>query len=112
MTKKLQPSLLGFKSKIDPRYEVYKNRLARRRQAVKKYMKYGLDEHLAECVATGIVDNCPICMRVQALVLDHDHVTGKARGLLCTRCNLLLGAATDDEDILHRAVVYLRKKGL
>jgi hypothetical protein len=45
--------------------------------------------------------------RWRALYIDHDHVTGFARGLLCGRCNSLLGMACDDPEILQSAVGYL-----
>lgn len=42
------------------------------------------------------------------LVVDHDHETGKVRGLLCVRCNTLLGAI-DDKMFLQRATTYVRR---
>lgn len=39
--------------------------------------------------------------------VDHDHVTDKIRGLLCSECNILLGKAQDDPELLRRAVAYL-----
>ena len=42
--------------------------------------------------------------------VDHSHVTGKVRGLLCNRCNLLLGAAKDDPKLLTEAILYLEER--
>ncbi len=45
--------------------------------------------------------------RVRPLAVDHDHRTGKIRGLLCTKCNAILGYCDDDIYILKNAVNYL-----
>lgn len=41
------------------------------------------------------------------LAIDHDHKTGKIRGLLCTRCNTAIGLLNDNIDFLRRAIMYL-----
>lgn len=51
---------------------------------------------------------CAICQGDHTLVLDHDHKTGLTRGLLCNKCNGLLGFANDTLGLLERAIVYLR----
>jgi hypothetical protein len=38
---------------------------------------------------------------------DHDHETGKVRGILCARCNLMLGHARDKREVLANAIKYL-----
>jgi len=43
----------------------------------------------------------------QVLSIDHDHVTGKVRGLLCNSCNTAIGLFKDDLGILASAFEYL-----
>lgn len=58
---------------------------------------------------------CKICKIHQSelsksLSIDHDHSTGEARGLLCQKCNVILGMANDDIEILKSAIQYLGEK--
>lgn len=62
---------------------------------------------------------CAICKTPISLIsgiskkgkahVDHCHTTGKVRGLLCTKCNTLLGMANDSIPILKEAVIYLER---
>ena len=45
------------------------------------------------------------------LAVDHDHVTGVVRGLLCSNCNRAIGLLRDDPQMLRRAVLYLETAG-
>lgn len=41
------------------------------------------------------------------LMVDHDHVTGRVRGLIHHTCNIMLGIFQDSPEIIKRAVDYL-----
>tara|TARA_R110000868_G_scaffold77432_3_gene221696 strand:+ start:43 stop:510 length:468 start_codon:yes stop_codon:yes gene_type:complete len=43
--------------------------------------------------------------------VDHDHDTGKVRGLLCSYCNTAIGHLKDSLPNLQRAMDYLRSYG-
>lgn len=73
--------------------------------------KYGLSlEQYDDLLATqgGV---CAICKRPPqgtfSLHVDHDHRTGRVRGLLCFRCNNALGDLDDDPSLLRAALRYL-----
>lgn len=56
---------------------------------------------------------CKICKYSNGnkkLAVDHDHKTGKIRGLLCQSCNLGLGHFKDDQELLQLASLYLEGK--
>lgn len=59
---------------------------------------------------------CAICERELAgpmerkVHVDHDHATGKVRGLLCHHCNVALGNFQDSTHVLRRALAYLEKR--
>lgn len=59
-------------------------------------------------------EKCAICQihyseARLALAVDHCHVTGKIRGLLCDLCNRGLGFFKESEVVLYRAAEYLTK---
>jgi hypothetical protein len=77
--------------------------------------KYSIDLHIYEKLLLYQDNKCKICgvesnpdSRARYFVVDHDHTTGDIRGLLCTKCNALLGLAMDREDILEKARQYLK----
>lgn len=87
----------------DPR--VYKDRMLR--------CKYGIGLDFYERLLTIQDGRCAICGDTEdgrALAVDHDHVTGTVRELLCANCNNGLGRFRDDPERLKAAVHYLEDR--
>jgi hypothetical protein len=59
-------------------------------------------------------NKCAICSTTKPLgnhsvfVVDHCHVTGKVRGLLCNHCNTGLGKLGDTIESIEKALSYLK----
>lgn len=49
---------------------------------------------------------CLICNEEKRLCIDHDHKTGKVRGLICHRCNTLL-VVFDNRGLFNRMIKYM-----
>jgi hypothetical protein len=50
---------------------------------------------------------CAICLRKKRLLTDHDHRTGRFRGLLCYSCNSGIGLLGDSVPNIRRLLKYL-----
>ena len=74
---------------------------------------YGISLEDYDRMFTRQGGRCRICKRKssRALFIDHCHVTGRVRGLLCNNCNCLIGFARDDPSILMAGSSYLRGFG-
>jgi Recombination endonuclease VII len=52
-------------------------------------------------------DTCEICRTMNLTDFDHDHLSGKFRGWICRRCNLVLGMVKDNARLLRLLADYL-----
>lgn len=77
-------------------------------------VKYGVGETEVRAMLKAQHGRCAICGKTpeentkdkRRLVVDHNHKTGKVRGMLCHKCNLGLEWAEKDEWIT-KALAYL-----
>lgn len=82
------------------------------RQRIRILAQYGLTEEGYDELLKNQNGACAICGKGRNemkshLVVDHDHKTGKVRGLLCVQCNTSLGNLKDQTDLLKKAAEYL-----
>ena len=75
--------------------------------------KYGISRDQYEKLMERHQDGCALCGaktangKTQHLNVDHNHNTNAVRGLLCTRCNTVLGLVKEDMSLLSRMIQYL-----
>lgn len=90
-----------------------KTTMRRQNHRINLMRRFGITVEQFDALFAACDGRCAICQqpetRARRLSLDHCHGTKKLRGFLCSRCNLLLGGAKDDPDILERAAAYLRR---
>ena len=84
------------------------NPRSRRKSDLQKY-NLGLEEY--DQMLESQNGQCAICGKRQhkKLFVDHNHKTGKVRGLLCNNCNFGIGQFQDDFNLLLSAIEYLRR---
>ena len=78
------------------------------------YKRYGIDENIYNNMYVEQNGRCKICNRHQSrfskrLSLDHNHKTGKVRGLLCQACNTSLGLMQENEQSLLKMLLYIKQ---
>lgn len=93
-----------------PRYNKYQRAFSLR-------LKFGLSEEAYDAMVSAQGGLCAICGKLETskfrgvtrrLAVDHNHVTGALRKLLCSRCNLNLGIL-EDVEFREKALAYLRE---
>ena len=70
---------------------------------------YGIAPEQFDAMAASQGFACAICKIVpnKTLHVDHDHKTGRVRGLLCAQCNSAIGLLKENTEFLARAISYL-----
>ncbi|MFA1547181.1 endonuclease VII domain-containing protein [Actinomadura chokoriensis] len=74
-------------------------------------LRYGLTEAGVGQMIADQGGTCVICLRAKPEHVDHSHLTGRVRGILCFRCNGALGQFKDDPRCLGDAANYLEFQG-
>lgn len=102
-----QPSRYNYRATYEQRFK-------------RKLRGYGITQAEYDAMLMEQDYKCAICgsdewgrkgvNRIPSPCIDHDHTTGKVRGLLCTWCNSLLGYAREQEAIMTNAMAYLRER--
>lgn len=120
LQKKKQDYIKNKKAYLDKNKKYYNNNTNTihnwyQEYRLKRFFNITLDEYNSILQKQNMV--CAICKQpetskyktgtVKKLSVDHDHNTGKIRGLLCNKCNRGLGYFKDNIDIFKNIILYL-----
>lgn len=83
---------------------------AKPRKRQKALQRYQITAEQYSDMLSLFAGNCHICRTRQAAGVDHCHVTGQVRGVLCANCNFGIGHFRDDPELIEAAAAYLRVK--
>lgn len=91
--------------------KAWRERNQEKRRSQQRWALYGLSEAAYDSMLANQGGACAICRVIPpgrgVLHVDHCHVSGTVRGLLCRSCNQGLGHFEDEIERLHRAAEYL-----
>jgi len=101
------------------RYTVNREKINARKKKSRFIKNYGITIERYEEMYSEQWGMCPICGSLkdssftprkktsEVLCVDHCHNSGKVRGLLCSKCNTVLGLMNDNPNFLRNAADYL-----
>lgn len=98
------------KAVVSERKKKYYNALKQKDARLRK--KYGMSIKDMEAMLAAQGGVCAVCKSPKPntkdlWVIDHNHTTGRVRGVLCGRCNSMIGYSTEKLHILYGAIDYL-----
>jgi hypothetical protein len=93
---------------------IYRETKREQRHEYWRRRNYGLTPEQQKQLWEQANGRCQICgadptERDPKLCVDHDHVTGRVRGLLCRNCNTAVGLLNDEPSLVERALHYLQE---
>ena len=100
-------------------YKHYKKKNWQKLSVAESLRFFGLTNEQYKGMVEKQENKCAICSTQETrksrtkgetcrLAIDHCHDTNKVRGLLCHNCNTGIGKFKDDEDLMMKAILYLR----
>ena len=117
----------NYRKKHHEKLDIYN--LQWRERNPEKYKQYALTSHRRKkfgiepkqydemnaeqngvCLICGLPETVKRNGNTRTLCVDHSHETDEIRGLLCSKCNLVLGLINDSTSILSKMILYLEKK--
>jgi hypothetical protein len=111
IARKCKNCVTGFRKNSEVARETRRRHKRKYARRIHLRKSFGLSEETYEAMLAAQGGGCAICASPRGkrrLAVDHCHVTGKVRALLCHACNVGIGHFRDDPALVARALDYLR----
>lgn len=92
-----------------------KKRYSLKKEQIRDYQlrkDYGISLEQYNLMLDNQNGKCSLCESLpgpKRLAVDHDHVTGKVRSLLCNHCNVGIGHLKDNPELIEKAAIYIKQ---
>ena len=100
--------------------DTHKEQMSKQKAEKRLSTRYGITIEDYRVMQENQNGKCSICNKEQTrlnrnnkpirLAVDHDHKTGRIRGLLCYKCNSGIGYFNDNIELLSKPINYLTKE--
>lgn len=99
-----------YRQRDDVQMTIWKNHLHKNYRMTPEAFNALWSEQSGLCAVCAVPMD-PRGRQKDAVCVDHNHETGKVRGLLCRGCNHGIGNLKDSPEVLEAAALYLRTQG-
>ncbi len=111
-SKEIAASTAKAYRKRNPEYRKRQNGIRRKNSMIRNYgITIGEYDTMFE-IQNGVCKTCGLPEINSRLSIDHCHETDKVRGLLCRRCNMVLGNVEENQETLWNMIEYLKEHKL
>jgi hypothetical protein len=100
---------ISYQCKLCRKPEARESHLVYKFKKNKEWYEATLESQGSACAICGSVSPKGNQKTLMSFCVDHDHETGKVRGLLCHPCNTAIGSLGDSTERLRLAITYLEK---
>lgn len=100
----------SYRDKWRREHSNYSKEWAERNKSKIRLSQIKYNYNLTEEEYEALPKACEVCGSTKNLCIDHNHITGKVRGVLCSRCNSALGLLGDSKEVILKLASYIEKQ--
>ena len=107
---KNETKVKSYRDKWREKHPNYSKEWAEKNKSKIRLSQIKYNYNLTEEEYKALPKACEVCGSIENLCIDHDHITGKVRGILCSKCNSALGLLGDSKEVILKLASYIEKQ--